>query len=139
MKYGIGLDCGITSVGFSVMELDEHDEPYRIVKLGSRIFTQAENPKDGASLALPRREARGSRRRLRRHRHRIERIRYLLVQENILSEDELANLFSGQLSDIYMLRTKALDERLTNTEFARVLINLAQRRGFKSNKTTRSL
>lgn len=134
MKYGIGLDCGITSVGFSVMELDEHDEPYRIIKLGSRIFTQAENPKDGASLALPRREARGTRRRLRRHHHRLERIKYMLVNENILTEKELETLFLGQLSDIYMLRTKALDEPLTNTEFSRVLINLAQRRGFKSNR-----
>lgn len=134
MKYGIGLDCGITSVGFSVMELNSKDEPVRIIKLGSRIFDKAENPKDGSSLALPRREARGTRRRIRRHQHRLDRIRYMIVSENLLSQDELDNLFSGQLSDIYELRTKALDELLTNQEFARVLINLAQRRGFKSNR-----
>lgn len=134
MKYGIGLDCGITSVGFSVMELNSKDEPVRIIKLGSRIFDRAENPKDGSSLALPRREARGARRRIRRHQHRLDRIRYMLISENILSQDELDNLFSGQLVDIYELRTKALDQPLTNKEFARVLINLAQRRGFKSNR-----
>ncbi|MGN0570439.1 MAG: type II CRISPR RNA-guided endonuclease Cas9, partial [Candidatus Fimenecus sp.] len=134
MKYSIGLDCGIASVGYAVMQLDENDEPCRIIDLGSRIFTKAENPKDGASLALPRREARGARRRRRRHRHRLDRIRYLIVQNNILDQDELDNLFSGQLSDIYMLRTKALDEPLSDKEFARVLINLAQRRGFKSNR-----
>lgn len=134
MKYSIGLDCGIASVGYAVMQLDENDEPCRIIDLGSRIFTKAENPKDGSSLALPRRDARGARRRLRRHQHRLDRIRYLIVQKNILSQDELDNLFKGQLSDIYMLRAKALDEPLNNKEFVRVLINLAQRRGFKSNR-----
>ena len=59
MKYGIGLDCGINSVGYCIMELNSDDEPKRIVRLNSRIFTEAENPKDGSSLAAPRREARG--------------------------------------------------------------------------------
>lgn len=134
MKYAIGLDCGITSVGYSVMELDANDEPKRIIKLGSRIFERAEHPKDGSSLALPRREARGLRRRIRRHQHRLERIRFMLTDEGVLTDDELENLFTGQLSDIYELRTKALDEPISNTEFARILINLAQRRGFKSNR-----
>ena len=136
MKYGIGLDCGISSVGYSVMELNSNDEPVRIVKLGSRIFDKAEHPKDGSSLALPRREARGARRRIRRHQHRIERIRYMIVSNGLLSQNELDNLFVGKLSDVYELRTKALDEIVTNQEFARILINLAQRRGFKSNRKT---
>ena len=82
MKYGIGLDCGINSVGYCIMELNSDDEPKRIVRLNSRIFTEAENPKDGSSLAAPRREARGLRRRIRRHKHRLERIRALLVNSN---------------------------------------------------------
>lgn len=134
MKYGIGLDCGINSVGYCIMELNSDDEPKRIVRLNSRIFTEAENPKDGSSLAAPRREARGLRRRIRRHKHRLERIRALLVRENIVTQAELDNMFSGTLSDIYELRTAALDAPLNNIEFARVLINLAQRRGFKSNR-----
>lgn len=134
MKYGIGLDCGINSVGYCIMELNSDDEPKRIVRLNSRIITEAENPKDGSSLAAPRREARGLRRRIRRHKHRLERIRALLVRENIVTQAELDNMFSGTLSDIYELRTAALDAPLNNIEFARVLINLAQRRGFKSNR-----
>lgn len=137
MKYAIGLDCGIASVGFSVVEL-LNDQPYRIIKLGSRIFSKAENPKDGSSLALRRREKRGTRRRIRRHNHRLERIRFLIIKEKILTEGELANLFDTPLSDIYQVRTEALDRPLSNKEFARVLINLAQRRGFKSNRKTDS-
>lgn len=134
MKYGIGLDCGIASVGYCVMELDFNDEPRRIVKLGSRIFDCAEVPKTGASLVAPRREARGLRRRVRRHRHRLDRIRYMLVEKGVVSQAELDNLYNGQLSDVYELRVKALDEPVGNCEFARILIHLAQRRGFQSNK-----
>ena len=134
MKYSIGLDCGIASVGYAVMELDLKDEPCRIIRLGARVFDKAEHPKDGSSLALPRREARGLRRRIRRHQHRLERIRYLLLDEKILTQDELDNLFMGKLSDIYELRCKALDSSISNTEFARILIHIAQRRGFKSNR-----
>ena len=134
MKYSIGIDCGIASVGYAVMELNPNDEPCRIIRLGSRVFDKAENPKDGSSLAAPRREARGTRRRIRRHQHRLERIRFLLINENILTEDELEGLFVGQLEDIYQLRYKALDNSVSNKEFARILIHIAQRRGFKSNR-----
>ncbi len=63
MKYRLGLDIGIASVGWSVIKLNENDEPVRIEDLGVRTFIAAENPKDGSSLALPRRIARGVRRR----------------------------------------------------------------------------
>jgi CRISPR-associated endonuclease Csn1 len=134
MRYKVGLDVGIASVGWATVELNEKDEPIRIIEMGSRIFDAAENPQDGASLALPRREARGARRRLRRHRHRLERIRSLILSEGLLTKEERDSLFVGPLSDIYSLRAKALDEKLSPKELARVLIHLAQRRGFSSNR-----
>lgn len=134
MNYAIGLDIGIASVGYAVLALDHDENPLGILRLGSRIFDVAENPKDGASLALPRREARSVRRRLRRHHHRLERIKNLLVSSNLITKDELLHLFDGNLSDIYALRVKALDYSVTNTELARILLHLAQRRGFKSNR-----
>lgn len=133
MKYAIGLDCGIASVGYAVMELDANDEPCRIIRMGSRIFDKAEQKK-GSSLALPRRKARGARRRLRRHKHRLERIRFLICNEGILTQQELDELYSKPVSDIYQLRCNALDKPVDNAEFARIMINLAQRRGFKSNR-----
>jgi CRISPR-associated endonuclease Csn1 len=136
MRYGIGLDIGITSIGFAITELDDADKPIRLARLGARIFDAAENPKDGASLALPRREARSARRRLRRRRHRRERIKYLFASEYLLGHTESENLFSGELSDVYKLRVDALDRALSNAELARVLLHLAQRRGFKSNRKT---
>lgn len=134
MKYGVGLDIGITSVGFAVLELDEQEQPCKIVRLGCRMFEAAENAQDGSSLAAPRREKRSQRRRLRRHRHRLERIRQLIVSRGLLTRQELDGLFAGKLPDIYALRVRALDEPVTNAEFARIWIHLAQRRGFRSNR-----
>lgn len=134
IPYAIGFDIGITSVGWAVVALDSEDKPYGIINMGSRVFDAAEQPKTGASLAAPRREARSARRRLRRHQHRLERIRLLLLTENIISQAELDTLFAGKLEDIYTLRVKALDAPVSHTEFARILLHIAQRRGFRSNR-----
>lgn len=139
IRYGIGLDCGIASVGWAVMLLNDKDEPFKIHKLGSRIFDAAEVPKTGASLAAPRREARSARRRIRRHKLRNQTIRQkIIIESGLMTENELNKLFCHKLSDIYELRTRALDEILSNEEFARVLLHLAQRRGFKSNRKNES-
>ena len=134
MEYGLGLDIGIASVGWAIVALDENERPCGIIRMGSRIFEKAEQPKTGESLAAPRREARSARRRLRRHRHRNERIRYMLIRRDILTQEQLDHLFEGRLEDIYALRVRALDEALTAEEFARVLLHLSQRRGFRSNR-----
>ena len=134
IPYAIGLDVGITSVGWAVVALNEDDAPYGILDMGVRIFDVAEQPKTGASLAAPRREARSARRRLRRRRHRKERIRTLLVSADIVTQEELDSLYQGHLENIYALRVRALDEKVTSREFARILLHLSQRRGFKSNR-----
>ena len=134
MTYAIGLDIGVASVGWAAIELDANGDPFRIIDLGSRVFQAAEHPKTGASLAAPRRDARSMRRRLRRHRHRLDRIRQAMLKAGLLSQEELDHLYDGKLPDIYALRVRALDEAVSRTEFARILLHLAQRRGFRSNK-----
>ena len=71
MRYTLGLDIGISSVGWAVLRNTPDGEPFKIEDLGARVFERAEQPKTGASLALPRREARGARRRLRRRNRRV--------------------------------------------------------------------
>lgn len=130
LKYRIGLDIGIASVGWAVLEHDENDNPKRIVDLGVRVFDPAENPKDGTSLAVDRRVARGTRRRLRRRAFRIDRMRqylteHLLDNKSIVKEHNL---------NVYELRNKGLDEKLTNEELYYVIVHFTKHRGFKSNR-----
>lgn len=137
MRYTLGLDIGISSIGWAALENMPDGEPFKIEDLGVRIFEKAEQPKTGASLALPRREARSARRRIRRRRHRKERIKNLLQESGCIQREELEALLtsSGFVKDVYTLRAEGLDRRLERDEWARVLLHLAQRRGYRSNST----
>lgn len=134
--YRLGLDIGTTSVGWAVLNMDSDGNPNRIIDFGVRIFDAAENPKDGSSLAAPRRRYRSARRLNRRHKHRLDRIKALLHTSNVISKEELKKLYSSgnNLTDIYQIRYEALERKLSRDEFARLLVHLSQRRGFKSNR-----
>lgn len=133
LNYRIGLDIGIASVGWAVLENNSHDEPFRIIDMGVRIFDTAEQPKTGASLAAPRREARSARRRLRRRGHRLERIKKLFQAEGLIDIEEFeARYKRAGLPDVYRLRYEGLDRKLNNDELAQVLLHIAKHRGFKS-------
>ncbi len=138
----LGLDIGIASVGWAVVNYDKEDATQnKIIKSGVRIFTQAEHPKDGSSLAMPRRLARGARRTLKRKRQRMKAIKRLFMNVFSLSHEDL---FVGEIDetiyskqgrlDVWQLRAEAINRALTSEEFARVLTHIAKRRGYKSNR-----
>lgn len=132
MGINVGLDIGIASVGWAVLNPDAHE----IKGLGVRTFPKAENPKNGASLAMPRRLARSSRRRLRRRRLRMAHFRELLLSSGMVSEGGLAAVFEPAAGEAtpYQLRAEALDRALSETEWARVLSQICKRRGYRSMK-----
>lgn len=137
MHYRIGLDIGIGSVGWAVLEDDPiKGAPVRIEKMGVRVFEANEVPKTGASTAKDRRIARGVRRRGRRKKYRMQRLsaafnKYLGVdcRESV---KELLN------EDVYKLRSDALDRLITNEELAKVVWHIFKRRGFKSSRKSLS-
>lgn len=138
MRYILGLDLGITSIGWAIYDIDKQT----IDRCGVRLFDAAENPKDKSSLALPRRDARGQRRRLRRRAYRMQSIKNLLTHEKLLTDEQISTLFHSQgktlssksLYDVYELRYQALNSLLTNQQLSQILIHLAKHRGFKSNR-----
>lgn len=131
LNYRIGLDIGIASVGWAVLENNTHDEPFRIIDLGVRIFDAPDNT--GELLSGKRREARSTRRRLRRRGHRLERIKKLFEAEGLINIEEFEARYKRTgLPDVYKLRYEGLDKRLTNDELAQVLLHIAKHRGFKS-------
>ena len=128
----LGLDIGIASVGWGLIDVEKSE----IIDAGVRIFTAAEHPKTGESLAKPRREARSSRRRIRRKKHRLQRLRQLFVREKLVTPEQLKTLFltDKKKTDIWLLRYEALNRKLSAEELARVLYHIARKRGFKSNR-----
>ncbi len=130
LRYVLGLDIGIASVGWAVVELDENYEPYRIIDVGVRAFNAAELPKTGESLNKVRRDARSARRRLKRRKSRLRRLKRLFLEHGFVNSMED---FSKNV-DKWALRAKALDEQISKEEIAHVVLHLAKYRGFKSNR-----
>ena len=133
MRYTIGLDIGIASVGWAVINNDKS----RIEDLGVRVFKKAEEA-DGKALNLSRREARCTRRRIRRRATRMKKVKELLVKYNLVTEEELIDLYvmTDEKKDVYELRFDALEEKIDRKDWGRVLTNIAKRRGYKSNRKT---
>lgn len=135
LNYRIGLDIGIASVGWAVLENNSKDEPVRIVDLGVRLFEAAEVPKTGAALAEERRGARTTRRRLRRRKHRLDRIKWLLQEQGLIQLDEFMERYhSAGLPDVYRLRYEGLERKLKDEELAQILIHIGKHRGFRSTR-----
>ena len=113
-SYVLGLDIGITSVGYGVIDLKTNN----FVDYGVRLFkegTEAENE--------ARRSARGRRRLLSRRKNRLEDMRNLLKKYQIIDEN------FKPLSNVYELRNKGLSTSLTNDELASALLHLTKHRG----------
>jgi len=133
VKYRLGLDLGTNSLGWCVYRLDQNDEPDKIIRMGSRIFTDGRDPKTLASLAATRRQARQARRRRDRVLKRRQRllqalIRYGLMPQNVDARKAL------QQADPYELRARGLDQPVAVYELGRALYHLTRKRGFRSSR-----
>ncbi len=117
-KYVLGLDIGITSVGWGIIDTERN----KIIAAGVRLFEEA-NPKQNAD----RRAMRSARRVLRRRRHRVERMKRLLRRHGIISHD--TDLHTDGITTPYHIRVKGIREPLSNCELAIALIHLAKKRG----------
>lgn len=134
VKFTVGLDVGSNSLGWAIVAEGSH----AILAMGVRIFPEGVN-RDKQGTEIPknqaRREARGARRQIARRALRKRVMRTALREAGLWPTDhaEEARLLT---LDPYALRAKGLDDALSPHEFGRVLLHLAQRRGFLSNKKT---
>lgn len=135
MRYRLGLDLGTGSLGWAVLELDQDGKPFRIERLGSRIFGTGRKPKDDTSLAADRRQARSARRRRDRYIQRRNRLLKELADSGLFPRDRVERDELKKLNP-FRLRYEGLRRELTPYELGRALFHLQQRRGFKSNRKT---
>lgn len=137
-KRVFGFDVGISSLGWAVIDMDDDKDPEKqeeitgeIIAAGVRTFPEAENPKDGKSLAMPRRQKRLARRVCRRKALRKKDLKKLFVEKGLVGETDFVRK-NVPLADVWDLRVQGLSRRLSGEELARVLLHLAKHRGFKS-------
>lgn len=131
LKYIIGLDVGIGSVGWAVIRNEENCK--RIEDFGVRIFDSSESgdEKNRKSYAQQRREYRGTRRNQRRRVHRRERLKNYIQEIGLTTKAQIAEFFKDNSHDVIELRAKALDEKITPEELSACLMHIAKHRGYK--------
>ena len=125
----LGVDLGIASVGWALVDTEKEE----IIASGVRIFS--ESARQGATLASIRRLHRSVRRTLSRKKQRIKAIKQLVTEYKLLKRKKIDFLHRRQRrKDVWQLREEALHRELNIEEWIRILLHIAKRRGYKSNR-----
>ena len=164
--YILGLDIGTNSIGWAVVDCQVSEKDGRLLPTGlrnfnSRIFQEMIEKKTEEPKNKQRREARGRRRGLARHRGARRALHKRLVEEDLLpanidpeAPEESLNAIDRQFAERkagkpwsqdwsdeekhwmspYAMRAVGLTEPLERHEFGRVLLQMQQKRGYFSNR-----
>ena len=138
----LGLDLGVASIGWALIELDDNLRPVEICGLGSRIVNLAVNEDSdfikgkGESVNSQRTLKRTQRKGFRRFEMRRDNLLVLLSHLGMVDKDN--SLLSLPPLELWHLRARAATdgERLSLPELGRVLRHLNAKRGYKHAKTS---
>ena len=142
----LGLDLGVSSIGWAYVQEDsENLENSKIIKLGVRVnpltvdeqlnFEKGKPITTNAGRTL----ARSARRNLQRFKLRRANLIDVLKKNNILKEgDLLTEIGENSTFQTQELRAKAAREKIELSEFARVLLLINKKRGYKSSRKAKN-
>lgn len=123
MKYCLGLDLGVGSIGSAVVELDENNNPENIADAGVRIFEVSEGAEE-------RRTKRTARKNLIRTRKRLELLAQKLYENNLWVSANPEGTNNLKSKSPYKIRYDALNGKLENQNYiGRAILHLAKHRG----------
>ena len=135
----LGLDLGVGSIGWALIETDTNDNLLDITGIGCRIVpltpdeTNGFTSGNGKTKCQERTVARTIRKGMDRYQMRREQLSEALKRLQILDpQHTLTNLPPLEL---WGLRAKAASEKVTLKELGRVLMHINQKRGYKHAKS----
>lgn len=154
MKRILGLDLGTNSIGWAIVnEAENKDEKSSIVKLGVRAihfdtFVSSDSGKEvkgdpadffksgkGVSPNAGRTQKRSARRNLQRYKLRRANLIKILKESGIITDDTcLFETNNSSTFETYRLRAKAVTEKISLEQLARVLLMINKKRGYKSSR-----
>ena len=146
MKKILGLDLGTNSIGWAVVnEAEKADEQSSIVKLGVRVnpltVDELTNFEKGKSITTnaDRTLKRSMRRNLQRYKLRREHLIEILKANGFISDDTILSETGNRSTfETYRLRAKAASDEISLEEFARVLLMINKKRGYKSSRRAKN-
>ena len=146
MKKILGLDLGTTSIGWALVnEAENTNEHSSIIKVGVRVnplttdeqtnFEKGKSQSANADRTLKR----SARRNLQRYKLRRDNLIEVLKKHNSISPDTLLSE-DGNASTFktYKNRSKAATEKIALEDFARVLLMINKKRGYKSSRKAKN-
>ena len=144
MRKILGLDLGTNSIGWAVVnEAENKEEKSEIVRLGVRVNPlTADEKRDfetGKSITTnaDRTLKRSMRRNLQRYKLRRESLLEVLEKAGWISEDTILTEHGNYSTfQTLRLRAKAVAEEISLEEFARVLLMINKKRGYRSSRKT---
>ncbi|MBS1653289.1 MAG: type II CRISPR RNA-guided endonuclease Cas9 [Bacteroidetes bacterium] len=145
-KKVLGLDLGTTSIGWAfVKESEDSNIPSIIEKIGVRVNplttdeqTNFEKGKP-VSVNADRTLKRGARRNLARYKQRRANLLDALIKANIIGKETiLAENDRNTTHSTYAIRSKSATEEITKEQFARVLLMINKKRGYKSSRKAKN-
>ncbi|MFP3598552.1 type II CRISPR RNA-guided endonuclease Cas9 [Chryseobacterium sp. SIMBA_029] len=146
MKNILGLDLGVSSIGWAVVQEDsKNPENNKIIKLGVRVnpltvdeqlnFEKGKPITTNAGRTL----ARGARRNLQRFKLRRYNLIEVLKKNNILKEtDLLTEIGKNSTFQTQEMRAISAKKKIELSEFARVLLLINKKRGYKSSRKSKN-
>lgn len=142
MKNVWGFDLGSTSIGWALVnEAETSEEKSSIIKLGVRVnpltVDELQNFEKGKSITTnaDRTSARSMRRNLQRYKLRRENLIEVLKENNIITDETILSENGNRTTfETYRLRAKAAVEEVSLEQFARVLLMINKKRGYKSSR-----
>lgn len=141
-KYVLGLDLGVTSVGFALIKEGPQPGQSNIIKMGVRIVSSDENfhgkfqKGQAASKNVGRRQKRQIRRGYQRYKLRRNQLLNILEDHNLMPGFALR--YEKSKLELLQLRAKAATQQISLEEFGRVCMLLLRKRGFLSNRKANS-
>jgi CRISPR-associated endonuclease Csn1 len=145
MKKILGLDLGTTSIGWAFVKESDIPGESSIEKIGVRVnpltIDEQTNFEKGKPISLnaDRTLKRGARRNLDRYQLRRDSLIQVLKENHIVSDNTvLAETNKGTTHTTYKLRAKAAIERIEKEEFARILLMINKKRGYKSSRKAKN-
>lgn len=135
----LGLDLGVTSIGWAVIQ--ENDSRKEILGMGSRIVPLDNDEKTEFSTGnkISKNQKRTAKRTQRKGYDRYQLRRGYLTK--VLIENKMfdESLFKLPSIELWGLRAKGVTEKLSLKEIGRVLYHLNQKRGYKSSRSDANL
>jgi len=145
MKNILGLDLGTTSISFAHIVEDENKQKSEIKELGVRIVSLTTDEQSdfekGKSITTNanRTLKHGARLNLDRYQQRRKYLIDLLQKANLITSSSiLAENGKNTTHSTWQLRAKAVTERVEKEEFARILLAINKKRGYKSSRKAKT-